>query len=85
MELGWNTYYFTLPYHFEREPNESLFSGEYMVSAHLERTVQASKQAVVDLRQLINWVKITKRPNYSNWNKFRWLRNKFNCSSRGKY
>ncbi|WP_242230107.1 alpha/beta hydrolase [Bacillus cereus group sp. BfR-BA-01329] len=61
MELGWNTYYFTLPYHFEREPNESLFSGEYMVSAHLERTVQASKQAVVDLRQLINWVKNNKK------------------------
>ncbi|MFB5563075.1 alpha/beta hydrolase family protein, partial [Bacillus cereus] len=50
-----------LPYHFEREPNEALFSGEYMVSAHLERTVQASKQAVVDLRQLINWIKNNKK------------------------
>ncbi|PEP88912.1 alpha/beta hydrolase [Bacillus toyonensis] len=59
-DLGWNMYYFTLPYHFEREPENSLYSGEYMVSANIERTVQASRQAVVDLRVLIHWIKANK-------------------------
>ncbi|HDR7494137.1 TPA: alpha/beta hydrolase family protein [Bacillus cereus] len=59
-DLGWNMYYFTLPYHFEREPENSLYSGEYMVSANIERTVQASRQAVVDLRALIHWIKVNK-------------------------
>nr|WP_193352109.1 alpha/beta hydrolase family protein [Bacillus bingmayongensis] len=57
MDLGWNMYYFTMPYHFDREPESSLYSGEYMVSANIERTVQASRQAVVDLRALIHWIK----------------------------
>ncbi|QWG31432.1 alpha/beta hydrolase (plasmid) [Bacillus mycoides] len=59
--LSWNMYYFTLPYHFEREPEQSLFSGEYMVSAHIERTVQATRQAVADLRTLIKWIKANKK------------------------
>lgn len=58
--LKWNMYYFTLPYHFERKPNQSLFSGEYMVSANIERTVQATRQAVADLRTLIKWIKANK-------------------------
>ena len=58
--LKWNMYYFTLPYHFERKPDQSLFSGEYMVSANIERTVQATKQAVADLRALIKWIKTNK-------------------------
>lgn len=58
--LKWNMYYFTLPYHFERKPDQSLFSGEYMVSANIERTVQATRQAVADLRALIKWIKANK-------------------------
>ncbi|QKE76190.1 hypothetical protein HPK19_24950 (plasmid) [Arthrobacter citreus] len=53
----WNMYYYTLPYHFERKPFESTFSGEYMVSADIERTVQAVRQAVVDLRSFIQSIK----------------------------
>lgn len=53
-------FYFTLPYHFEREPEQSRYSGEYMVSANMERTVQASRQAVMDLRALIQWIKVNK-------------------------
>ncbi|PGL78046.1 alpha/beta hydrolase [Bacillus sp. AFS054943] len=60
-QLGWNMYYFTLPYHFEREPTDSLFSGEFMVSANIERTVESSRQAVVDLRALIQWMKLNKK------------------------
>ena len=52
-------YYFTLPYHFEENPINP-YSVEYMVSANIERTVQATKQAVADLRALIKWIKTNK-------------------------
>ncbi|PFU71339.1 alpha/beta hydrolase [Bacillus thuringiensis] len=61
IDLDWNLYYFTLPYHFAREPEESLFSGEYMVSANIQRTVKSTQQAVVDLRGLIHWIKKNKK------------------------
>ncbi|HEK9103472.1 TPA: alpha/beta hydrolase [Bacillus pseudomycoides] len=61
MDLGWNMYYFTMPYHFNREPGSSLYSGEYMISANVERTVEASQQAVADLRGLIHWLKENKK------------------------
>lgn len=61
MNLKWNMYYFTLPYHFERKPECSLYSGEYMISANIERTVQSSQQAVADLRGLIQWIKKNKQ------------------------
>ncbi|WP_242300872.1 alpha/beta hydrolase family protein [Bacillus cereus group sp. BfR-BA-01494] len=60
LNLGWNMYYFTLPYHFEREPEESTYSGEFMISANIERTVVASRQAVADLRAFIQWIKSNK-------------------------
>ncbi len=60
IDLEWNMYYFTLPYHFERKPESSLFSGEYMVSANIQRTVESTQQAVVDLRALIHWIKENK-------------------------
>ncbi|PEJ57948.1 alpha/beta hydrolase [Bacillus sp. AFS002410] len=53
----WNMYYYTLPYHLQRKPFESSFSGEYMVSADIERTLQAVRQAVVDLRSFIHAIK----------------------------
>ncbi|PFK39140.1 alpha/beta hydrolase [Bacillus cereus] len=61
LDLTWNMYYFTLPYHFEREPKDSLYSGEFMVSANIERTVKCTQQAVVDLRALIQWIKENKK------------------------
>ncbi|KIQ78544.1 hypothetical protein RW25_27840 [Bacillus sp. L_1B0_8] len=61
LKLGWNMYYFTLPYHFDREPIGSHYSGEYMVSANIERTIKSTKQAVVDLRTLIHWIKTNKK------------------------
>ncbi len=42
-KLGWNMYYFTLPYHFEREPKQSSYSGEYMISANIKRTIHAAQ------------------------------------------
>lgn len=61
VDLGWNQYYFTLPYHFDRKPKQSLYSGEFMISANITRTVQSVRQAVVDLRTLIDWLKHNKR------------------------
>ncbi|MEF3305471.1 alpha/beta hydrolase [Paenibacillus sp. GYB003] len=60
-ELGWNSYYLTLPYHFRRKPERSLYSGEYMISADIGRTIRSVRQAVVDLRALIRWMKTNKR------------------------
>lgn len=59
-DLGWNMYYYTLPYHFKRKPEKSLYSGEYMISANINRTLQSVRQAVVDLRALIHWIKANK-------------------------
>ncbi|WP_176717309.1 alpha/beta fold hydrolase [Vulcanibacillus modesticaldus] len=57
MEFGYNMYFFTLPYHFDRTPEISLYNGELMISANIERTLVAVKQAVQDLRSLIYWLK----------------------------
>ncbi|MGP7817937.1 alpha/beta hydrolase [Niallia sp. 01092] len=61
MKMGWNLYYFPLPYHLKRKPEHSLYSGEYMISANIQRTVQSTRQAVVDLRALIQWIKANKK------------------------
>lgn len=55
--LGYNMYFFTLPYHHERAPIHSLYNGELMISADIDRTLWAVKQAVTDLRALIQWIK----------------------------
>lgn len=59
---------YVLFHYFERKPDQSLFSGEYMVSANIERTLQATRQAVADLRALIKWIKANKRAPDSNRN-----------------
>lgn len=57
IEHGYNMYYMTLPYHTERQGLNSLYNGEFMVSANIERTLSSIRQAVVDMRALINWLK----------------------------
>jgi pimeloyl-ACP methyl ester carboxylesterase len=47
---GYTVELYSLPYHYERTPAESLFSGEYFFSANLVRTRQAFLQAVDELR-----------------------------------
>jgi predicted alpha/beta-fold hydrolase len=56
---GYNVYFPTLPYHFDRA-SRSLYSGEYMISANVERTITAIRQAVVEIRALIQWLKQNK-------------------------
>ena len=46
----------TLPYHEERMPPE-LLRADYIVSANLGRTLAVSRQAVIDARQAIAWLR----------------------------
>jgi alpha-beta hydrolase superfamily lysophospholipase len=43
---GYTVELYCLPYHYERKPDESLFSGEFFFSANLARTRDAFLQAV---------------------------------------
>ncbi len=45
-----------LPYHYDRKPPASVFSGEYYWSADLERSLLAYEQAVHDLYQLYRYL-----------------------------
>lgn len=47
--LGLNVYLMMLPYHYDRKPEKSVFSGEYFWSADIARSQWALKQAVYDL------------------------------------
>ncbi|MFC4770312.1 alpha/beta hydrolase family protein [Effusibacillus consociatus] len=56
MKLGNNMYFVHLPYHFERTSG-GLYSGEYMISANVGRSVASVRQAVIEIRALIKWLK----------------------------
>ena len=56
-EQGMNVHLMVLPYHYERTPKESAFSGEYFWSADVYRSALAFKQAVYDLCQFYHYVK----------------------------
>jgi|GEM_PF-422265 len=55
--LGLNMYYFTLPYHLEREPEESLYSGELMITSDVNKSLRSIRQAITDIRALVKWIK----------------------------
>ncbi len=57
MQDGFDIYHFTLPHHFDRSTAESLYNGELMVSANVDRTLLSIQQAVSDLRALIRFLK----------------------------
>ena len=57
MQSGFDIYHFTLPHHFDRATAESLYNGELMVSANVDRTLLSIQQAVFDLRALIIFLK----------------------------
>jgi pimeloyl-ACP methyl ester carboxylesterase len=56
---GYNVKMLTLPFHYERTPNDSLFSGEFFWSADILRTRKAFKQAVYEQYQLYTWLTLT--------------------------
>lgn len=55
---GYSVNLMTLPFHYERMPEGSLFSGEYFWSADIIRTRRAFKQAVYEMYQFYNWLKL---------------------------
>ncbi|OPZ89490.1 MAG: hypothetical protein BWY74_02704 [Firmicutes bacterium ADurb.Bin419] len=55
-ELKFNVYFMIMPYHFERKPETSLFSGEYFFSGDLFRTQNAFKQAVLDIEACFQFI-----------------------------
>jgi hypothetical protein len=55
-EQGLDVYLMMLPYHYNRMPAGSVFSGEFFFSGNLLRSALAYKQAVYDLYQLQQWV-----------------------------
>jgi len=56
-DLNINVYFMTMPYHFERKPKESLFSGEYFLSGDIFRTQNAFKQAVLDIDASMQFIR----------------------------
>ncbi|HOM01631.1 MAG TPA: alpha/beta hydrolase [Acetivibrio sp.] len=48
-ELKFNVFFMELPFHFNRKPAESSFSGEYFVSADLLRSRNAFIQSIYDI------------------------------------
>jgi predicted alpha/beta hydrolase family esterase len=56
-ELNFNVFYMVMPYHFQRRPAASLFSGEYFFSADIYRTQNAFKQAVFDVEASLQFIK----------------------------
>lgn len=53
--LGLSTLRVSLPYHDERMPPE-LQRADYAVSANVARTVEATRQAVIDIRSCADWL-----------------------------
>lgn len=51
---GYGVIFLELPYHLHRTPAKS-YSGEYFISANLQRTIDAYRQAVLDVRCVIDF------------------------------
>jgi len=54
--LGMSALRLTLPYHEERRPPE-LERADHLVSTNVGRTVQSMRQAVLDTRAAVSWLK----------------------------
>lgn len=52
---GYNQFFIELPHHLHRKMPESGFSGEYMISADIARTIRSIQQAVQDVVDLVAW------------------------------
>src|SRR5258705_9695260 len=54
--LGMTALRLTLPYHEERRPPE-LERADYLVGSNIGRTIQSMRQAVLDTRAAVRWLK----------------------------
>lgn len=55
-DLGWNAVFLHLPFHYQRRPRGYL-NGELAMTADLIRTSEGLRQAVSELRQLMQWLR----------------------------
>jgi pimeloyl-ACP methyl ester carboxylesterase len=56
--LGWNAAFLHLPFHYSRRPRGYL-NGELCFTSDLVRTAESLRQAVIELRQLLEWLRET--------------------------
>lgn len=54
-ELGVDTAHVQLPFHGRRRPKGQLFHGEWFWTADLVRSIEAVRQAVIDVRSAMAW------------------------------
>jgi len=54
--LGWNACFVHLPYHYSRKPR-GFVNGELAISADLVRTAEGLRQGVMELRQLMRYLR----------------------------
>jgi hypothetical protein len=54
--LGWNACFIHLPYHYSRTP-KGFVNGELAISADLIRTAEGLRQGVIELRQLMQFLR----------------------------
>lgn len=55
--LNFNVFFMVLPYHYNRKPESSMFSGEFFLSADIHRSIVAFKQAVFDVEYSLQLIK----------------------------
>lgn len=55
--LGMAALRLTLPYHQERKPDD-IERAEHLVSSNIGRTIQSMRQAVLDTRAAVRWLKL---------------------------
>jgi pimeloyl-ACP methyl ester carboxylesterase len=56
--LGWNAAFMHLPFHYSRRPRGYL-NGELCFTSDLVRTAETLRQSVIELRQLLAWLRRT--------------------------
>jgi pimeloyl-ACP methyl ester carboxylesterase len=66
-EAGINGLIIQLPYHMNRQPPGSRYSGEYSINGELMRSIEMIRQAVSDTRSVVNWVKATPTSPIGIW------------------
>lgn len=66
-EAGMNSLMIQLPYHIQRQPRESHFSGELAINGDLRQSVEMIRQAVADTRSVVNWIKSQAQTQAGIW------------------
>jgi len=63
---GWNAVFVHLPYHYSRTPKRHL-NGELAITADLIRTIEGLRGGVLELRQLMAWLRAQGSEEFGLW------------------